>query len=90
MPARYRHFKTPGEIQPGADQSTTPEGGKGGKTCTLWGFKGVGWRWDGVQENGLRWGTRVMDEATNCDEIPRQFGEVRRDERGRSKPRDDT
>lgn len=21
-----------------------------------------------------------MDEATNCDEIPRQFGEVRRDE----------
>lgn len=42
----------------------------------------VGW----YRENGLRWRTRVMDEATNCDEIPRQFGEVRRDEGGVQNP----
>lgn len=40
----------------------------------------VGW----YRENGLRWRTRIMDEATNCDEIPRQFGEVQRDEGGRT------
>jgi len=79
MLARYRHFKTPCEIQLGADQSMTSERGKGVKHVRCEGFEErgmeVGWR----RENGLRWRTRVMDEATNCDEIPRQFGEVWRD-----------
>lgn len=87
MPARYRHFKMPGEIQLGADQSMTPEGGKGIKHVR--GFKG-GWRDEGGMmpgENGLRWRRRIMDEATNCDEIPRQFGDARRDEGDVQNPR---
>lgn len=54
---------------------------RGVKHVRCGGFR-VGGReggWDSGSENGLRWRTRVMDEATNCDEIPRQFGEVRRD-----------
>lgn len=78
-------------IQPGADQSTTPEGGKGVKHVQRHGDTD-GARWCGEWMRGEGWAaiewtsrrTRIMDEAANCDEIPRQFGEVRRNRRVRN------
>jgi len=104
MPARYWHFKTPGNVQPGADQSMTRESGEGdGKTCMPRGWRAMAKEMVVSSSGGGGWYRqrmdlleRVMDEATNCDEIARQrldevHGERERNRREEpSKPRDDT
>lgn len=78
MPARYRHFKTPGEIQPGADQSTTPEGGKGVKHVRCGGFEGDGLkgrRWNGV---GREWTSLENEDNGRSDELRRNSQAVGR------------